>query len=137
MTSKLLRCAVICAICFQLLTPDPPARADNLSTDAHEIIAGAVAIGIALGVGIFFAFHHGSSIKGCAAGGPGGLEIRNEGDQVDYLLSGDTSQVKAGDRVRVKGKKKSAKGSSAPATFIVNSFAKDYGACPATAAAHP
>jgi hypothetical protein len=134
---KLLRLAVILIVCMKLVVGDPPARADEFHELAVAVVVVAVAVGAAIGIGIYFAFHHAASIKGCVAGGPGGLEIKNEGDQLEYLLSGDTSQVKAGDVVRVKGKKKSAKGGSAHAMFVVNTFAKDYGACHASPTANP
>jgi hypothetical protein len=136
MTGKLCQRALVCAVCLGLLGESAPARADSLKTDADEIGIAIVAVAAALGVGIFFAIHHGASIKGCAESGPDGLAIRNQGDQALYQLTGDSSGVKAGELVRVKGKKKSAK-SGAARTFVVSKLAKDFGACPAGAPAQP
>ncbi len=131
MKRAIFRKTLICLFCFSLLPVNVPAKADKLTTDVNLIVIGIVAVGAAIGVGIFFAFHHASSIKGCAASGQNGLEITNNGDHLTYLLAGITDGVKPGDIVKVKGKKKSAKGSAAP-TFVVHSFSKDYGACSAT-----
>lgn len=127
----LLRRTLICLLCLSLLPTNVPARADTLQNDAHAIVFGIVAVSAAIvGVALYFALHHSASIKGSVASGPNGLEIRNEGDQLTYQLAGLTSAAKSGDVVRVKGKKKSAKGSAGP-TFEIKTLARDYGACSA------
>lgn len=134
MKRTLFRWALVSAICLGLALDAAPARADTLKTDADLIIVGGVAVVAAVGVGVFFAFHHGASIKGCAANGPDGLEIRTQNGANVYQLSGATTEVKAGDLVRVKGKKKCAQNGDVP-LFVVRGLAKDYGAC--AAAGHP
>jgi hypothetical protein len=126
----LFRRALIGTICLGLAVDAAPSRADTLKTDADEVIVGGVAILAAIGVGIFFAVHHGTFIKGCAATGPDGLEIRTQNGADVYQLSGATAEVKAGDLVRVKGKKKHGQSGDVP-RFVVSGVAKDYGACPA------
>lgn len=134
MKRTLFRRALISAICLGLALDTAPARADTLKTDADLIVLGGVAVVAAIGVGVFFAFHHGASIKGCAVNGPGGLEIRTQNGANVYELSGATADVRAGDLVRVKGKKKRAQDGDVP-MFVVRGLAKDYGAC--AAAGHP
>jgi hypothetical protein len=46
------------------------------------------------------------------------------------MLMGDTADIKAGDRIRVKGKKKK-KDSPAGGKFLVEKLAKNYGPCKA------
>ena len=133
MKRKLLRRALVGMVCLGLAVDVVPSRADTLKTDADLIIVGGVAVVAAVGVGVFFAFHHGSSIKGCAVNGPDGLEIRTQNGASVYQLSGATSEVRAGDLVRVRGKKKSAKDGDVP-MFVVKGLAKDYGVCTAV---HP
>lgn len=123
---------VILLVCVCLLPVNTPAKADSLQTDANWIVVGIAATGAVIGIGIFYAFHHSSSIRGCAVSGPNGLELQNEGDRQTFRLLGITADVKPGDRVRVNGKhKKLASGSSGNPTFLVDKLAKDYGACQA------
>ncbi len=132
MKRTLFQRAVVATVCLGVSLNCASARADSLKTTADEIIIGGVAIVAAIGVGVFFAFHHGRSIQGCAVNGPNRLEIRTKNGADAYQLSGATAEVKVGDRVRVKGKKRSAKDSDVP-MFIVSGVAKDYGPCSAAA----
>jgi len=99
--------------------------------DAIAIGVAIVAIGAGIGFGIYFAFHHGHSLTGCAVTGANGLQLQNKGDQVTYSLVGAVATIKPGDRVRVSGKKVKKSVGSTP-QFLVDNLSKDYGACPAT-----
>lgn len=92
------------------------------------ILIGIAGGSAALGIGIFYAVHHGHTINGCALPGPNGLELQNQGDQKTYHLIGEVADIKPGDRVRVSGKKEK-ESSGTPQEFIVEKLAKDYGAC--------
>ena len=94
---------------------------------ADLIVAGIAVIGAAIGIGIYVAIRHGSTITGCAASGPDGLVLENEGDHQTYTLMGDVGAVKAGERVRVSGKKKKAH--DATHRFLVDKVKRDFGAC--------
>jgi hypothetical protein len=98
--------------------------------DAKAIGIGIVGGAVALGVGIYFAVHHGHSLRGCAVSGPSGLELQNRGDQQTYSLTGAVASVKPGDQVRVSGRKQKKSG-GAPPQFLVDSVTKDYGSCTA------
>jgi hypothetical protein len=111
-----------------------PARADSLKNIGTEVVIGGVAIVAAIGVGVFLLVRHGHSVKGCVAAGPEGLEIRTQNGADAYLLSGATAEVRAGELMRLKGKKKRAPSGDVPG-FVVSGVAKDYGVC--TAAGHP
>ena len=88
---------------------------------------GVAAIGAAIGVGIYFLVRKPPSITGCATPGSDGLTLRNENDSNTYTLIGDTAAIKAGERVRLTGKKKS--GPSGQHKFIVDKVSQNYGAC--------
>jgi hypothetical protein len=105
----------------------------QLSEDGEEIVAGIAAVGAAIVVvAIILVVHYKpATVKGCVASGPNGLELTNGSDKLTYELTGATSDIKPGEIVKVKGKKKAGKG-SAPSTFTVKELSKDYGACPAT-----
>lgn len=133
MKRTLFRRALVLTSCLALALESSSTRADTFGTIKNEVVFGSIGVGAAIGVGVFFLVHHGASIKGCAANGPDGLEIRTQNGAEVYQLSGATAEIKPGDLVRLKGKRKSAKSGDVP-MFIVSGVAKDYGAC---AAAHP
>jgi hypothetical protein len=67
------------------------------------------------------------SLQGCVSSAPNSLLLLNEGDRQTYDLVGDTTPVKAGQRVKVSGKKK--KDTSGKRYFLVGKLSKNYGAC--------
>ncbi len=100
-----------------------------------EIVLIFVAVGVvgaAIGVGVYYAVRQAPSVTGCIVSGRAGLTLENETDHKVFLLTGDTNALKAGERVRVKGKKK--KTASGPTLFLVDKLRNDYGACPVTPA---
>jgi hypothetical protein len=125
--SSLLRKLTALLLCASLFLLPKPAHADTLKTDATEIIVAAVAIGAAIGIGIYFLVRQPPTLHGCVSSAPNSLILLNEGDQQPYDLIGDTAGVKVGERVKVSGKKK--KDSSGKRYFLVEKLSKDYGAC--------
>jgi hypothetical protein len=72
------------------------------------------------------------TLKGCVVAGPGGMLLHNYGDLKTYALTGTTASVRAGDVVKVKGKKyKKQKDSAGNEEFAVTQIGKDYGPCKA------
>jgi len=124
---------VIPLLCVCLMPVKTPAQTGGptLSNGDAALVIGVIAgAGAAIGIGVYYAFNHSHSIRGCVVTGPNGLELQNEGDQRTFLLQGITADVKSGNRVSVKGKKaKNAKGGSGKPTFLVEKLAKDFGAC--------
>jgi hypothetical protein len=111
-----------------MAVPSESRAATSLKTQANEIIVGVALVGVAIGVGVFYAIHEsGRHVHGCAISATGGLELRQKDDPQVWLLIGDTASIKPGDRVKVAGKKQKKMG-TAPRTFIVEK-AKDYGPC--------
>lgn len=90
-------------------------------------IIGVVAVGVVATV--LVVHYKPAKVKGCLVSGPNGLELTSS-DKAAYDLAGDTSSLKPGELVKLKGKKKHTKG-SAHQTFTVTQLSKDYGACPA------
>jgi hypothetical protein len=83
-----------------------PARASIPSgTQVGLIFAAVGVIGAGIGVGIYYAVAHKPAITGCAASSADGLTLQNESDQRAFTLIGETSSIKAGDRVQIRGKK--------------------------------
>ena len=94
------------------------------------VIVGIVAVGAAIGIGIYLVIHHSHdrSITGCAVSSGGSLSLQHEGDQRIYNLLGDTAAIKPGDRIRVSGRERKEY-PSGNRDFLVDKLAKDYGPC--------
>jgi hypothetical protein len=134
MLNSIFRRALAMLLCFVLLSTTTPANAStNLQTQGKEIVAAGVAVVAAVVVVVVVVTLHyrSPSVKGCVATGPNGLELKTEGNQLTYELTGATSDLKPGEIVKVKGKKKSARAGTNP-TFEVKQLSKDYGVCLAT-----
>jgi hypothetical protein len=96
---------------------------------------GIVAVGAAIGVGIYFAVKHNHSMTGCARSTADGLTLTTESDKQTYALTGDVAGIKPGNRVRVSGKKSKEK-STGTSQFLVEKVSKDFGACNVAASSH-
>ena len=126
---KSLRRSFAVVLCCLLLSSSRPAHADSLHAIAVEVVVSIVAVSAAITVGIVLAIKHHPSMKGCAATGPGGLQLTNSDGQT-YVLIGDTAGLKSGDRIHVSGQKQKK---SAPEHRFIVEKSKDYGPCPAGA----
>ncbi|MGO9775595.1 MAG: hypothetical protein ACLPM3_03285 [Terracidiphilus sp.] len=129
------------AVCALLITATAPANAQSntpiggvTKSDAVWIGVAVAAIGAGIGIGVFYAVHHGQSLNGCAVSDSSGLKLQNHGDQQTYALVGEVAGIKPGDRVRVSGKKAKTSDGSAQ-QFVVEKLTKDYGACKVQTAA--
>jgi hypothetical protein len=67
------------------------------------------------------------TLHGCVSSAPTSIVLLNQGDRQTYDLIGDTAAIKAGERVKVSGKKK--KDTSGKRYFLVGKLSKNYGAC--------
>ena len=57
------------------------------------------------------------------------MNVTDEKDKRIYALSGNTADIKPGDRVTLQGKKAKPTGASAPLAWEVSKETKDFGAC--------
>jgi len=87
---------------------------------------GIAATGAAIGIGVFYAAHHGHSLTGCAASGSSGLQLLS--DHQTWALVGEVNDIKPGERIRVAGKKES-KNSANTRRFLVEKVSKNFGPC--------
>lgn len=91
------------------------------------VVGSATAITV---VAIVLVHNAHPTLKGCVIAGPGGMLLHSESDQKTYALAGITAGVRAGDVVKVKGKKyKKQKDSAGNEEFAVTQVGKDYGPC--------
>ncbi|HXP80581.1 MAG TPA: hypothetical protein VN976_11805 [Verrucomicrobiae bacterium] len=130
MTQKFLwRGALIVALCMILAIPT---QADQLGDDARNAVIGIVAVAVALVVITVVIVHESRkkrTVTGCVTSGANGMSVTDEKDKRIYALSGNTADIKPGDRFTLHGKKVNPKGASAPLTWQVNTETKDLGAC--------
>jgi len=129
-TQKFLwRGVLIVALCMILAIPT---QADQLSDDARNAVIGIVAVSVALVVIIVVVVHESKkkrTVTGCVTSGANRMSVTDEKDKRIYALSGNTADIKPGDRVTLQGKKSTPKGANAPLAWEVNKETKDFGAC--------
>jgi hypothetical protein len=125
------RALVVVLICiFASLALSRPAEAQQIGISKGQfagIVAAVIAIPIVIGTVLYFVLRQ-PRLMGCVVQRADGLELMNEGDSQTYLLSGDVAGLKAGERVKVTGKKQK-KAASGPRLLLVTSLKNDYGAC--------
>jgi hypothetical protein len=57
------------------------------------------------------------------------MKVIDEEDKKTYVLSGDTSSIKAGDRMKLEGKRLNAKGADKSRVWEAKEVIKDFGVC--------
>ena len=130
MTSKYVAGLLMIALSVALTAP---ARAENtLKTDSHEIVIGIAAVVAALVVVTLVAIHYSKkrSITGCVTSGASGMSVTDEKDRQVYALSGNTTGIKPGDRMRLQGKKAKSKGADKTLVWEAKDVTRDFGVCP-------
>ena len=133
MMAKVRILFALVVVCVLLINGTRQAQAQVFVThDAAKLVGitvGLTAIGAGIGIGAYAAIHRNHRLTGCALNSANGLELQASSDRQIYALIGEVSAVKAGDRVRVSGKKSKGNGDVKP-QFLVERLEKDFGACP-------
>lgn len=125
----LWRGVLIVALCAVLAIP---AHADQLGDDIRNAVIGIVAVSVALVVITVVIVHESRkkrTVTGCVTSGANGMSVTDEKDKRIYALTGNTADIKTGDRVTLHGKKVNPKGANAPLAWDINKETKDFGAC--------
>jgi hypothetical protein len=131
-TQKCLwRGVLVVALCVVLAAP---ARAQSGGKIGYggPVVGPIVAVAAALVVVIIVVVHESTKkrrITGCVNSGETGMSVMDEKDKRIYALSGNTTDIKPGDRVTLRGKKVNPNGATKPLTWKVNMETKDFGAC--------
>ncbi len=106
--------------------PSPKNYVTHDSGKLAGIAIGLVAVGVGIGVAVYYGVHHSHSLKGCTASGPEGMLLTSDGDRQTWSLAGNVSSVQAGELVRVSGSKQK-KAAGGARQFVVEKVAKDFG----------
>jgi hypothetical protein len=126
-----LRGVLVVALCVVLAAP---ARAQSGGKIGYggPVVGPIVAVAVALVVVIVVVVHESTkkrTITGCVNSGETGMSVMDEKDKRIYALSGNTTDIKPGDRVTLRGKKVNPNGANKPLTWKVSMETKDFGAC--------
>ncbi|WP_419805037.1 hypothetical protein [Terriglobus sp.] len=127
-----LSVSLLCGVAVGCCGPnDPNCRNTSIGPSGGEVAGVAIGVGAVVGAVIVVGVHHAHhTLSGCTSDGPGGMQIQAKGDAKGYLLSGNTANIPAGERVRLHGKwVKAQKNGTAGQTFVVEGESKDYGPC--------
>ena len=92
------------------------------------IVVGVVATVVVVAIVVIHHSAKSRTITGCVTTVPSGLIVTNEKDKRTYALSGNTSGVKPGERMRLQGHKTDSNAGT-PLGWEVSQIQKDYGAC--------
>lgn len=106
-------------------------EADTLKSNADHVIEGVVAGLAAVVIVVAVAVHETTSkrmITGCVNPAENGMTVTDEKNKQVYVLFGDTTGVKPGDRMTLRLKKIRTKGTNT-LTWEPKKITKDFGAC--------
>jgi hypothetical protein len=109
-----------------------PARADGFTAARTIIVVAATTLAAAIVVVVAVSVHHRhekDAISGCVVAGDNGMRITDEENGKSYVISGDTTDVRPGDRMRLLGKKVKPKGSDKTGVWEAKQVIKDFGVC--------
>jgi hypothetical protein len=138
--TKCLSAPLIVALVFVLCLPAGAQHPNIIAPGSHigpskgevvGITVGAIAAVVGVVIIAVLLVHHshrGRTITGCVAAAQNGFTVSNEKDKLVYALSGDTAGVKAGERMRLQGRKIDPN-SGSPLGWQVSQIQKDYGPC--------
>ena len=130
MTSRSLWCGILIVTLSLALSPSAEAQDKIVS---NGTIAGVI-VGMVAAVAIvaYVVVHESSkkrSITGCVIPSDHGMSLTDEKDKHSYALSGNTGDIKPGDRLTLSGKKIKPKDAGRPVVWETKTISKDFGAC--------
>ncbi len=130
MGPKVLSAVLIVALSFVLCIPVEAQNSGKIVSNGT--IAGII-VGVVAGVAVvaIVAIHYSKerAITGCVNSGANGMTVTDEKNKQIYALSGDTTNIKPGDRMRLQGKKAKSKGPDKTLVWEAREVTKDFGVC--------
>jgi len=107
-----------------------PARADNPVTVL--VVVAATTVAAAIAVVTLASVHHRRKkieVTGCVIAGEKGMTVTDDEDRRIYVISGNTTGIKPGDRMTLQGKRAKAKGPDKSRVWKTKQVIKDLGVC--------
>jgi hypothetical protein len=136
MVSKYLSAVLVITLGFALAMPAQAQQqcfpCGQIGPSAGPIIAGIVAAAAGVVIVAVVVIHESTkkrAITGCVISGANGMTLTNESDKQIYELSGDTTGIKEGDRMKLRGKKVKPKGADRALVWKATKVTKDFGVC--------
>jgi hypothetical protein len=123
------RGVLIVVLCVALATPVKAQQKIGYGGPVVAPIVGAIA---AVVVVVILAVHYSTkkrAVTGCVNSAGSGMTITDEKDKQIYALSGNTTGIKSGDRMKLQGKKVKSKGADKTPVWEAKAVAKDFGVC--------
>ena len=124
------RCVLILILCASVtatVSAEMPNNWGNIGP-SKAAIAGGIAGGAAvIGLVLYLTLRKAPSITGCVQSVDGEVSLTDEKDHRPYALTGESHDLKAGRRVRLRGKK--IQGNDGRFTFRTKKTDHDYGSC--------
>ena len=130
MTSKSLWCGILIVALWVALSPS--AEAQDKIVSNGTIVGVIVGVVAAVVIVAYVAIHESSkkrSITGCVIPADNGMSMTDEKDNRSYPLSGNTGDIKPGDRMTLQGKKIKQKDTGKPVLWETRAISKDFGVC--------
>ena len=108
-----------------------PAEAEGYPSGGAIVaaIAGVVAAVVVVAVLVIHKSSGKRTVTGCVNPGKNGMSVTDEKDQQLYTLTGNTADIKPGDRMTLRGKKIKPTQASKTLVWDTKTIAKDLGAC--------
>jgi hypothetical protein len=129
-TSKSFWCGIlIVALCVVL---SPSAEAQDKIVSNGTIVGVIVGMVAAVAIVAYVVIHESTkkrSITGCVLPAENGMSVTDEKDKRSYALSGNTRDIKPGDRMTLQGKKIKPRDAGKPVVWETKTISKDFGVC--------
>lgn len=133
MGPKVLSAVLIIAVSLALWVPVEAQNSQNSGKIVSNGTIAGVIVGVvaAVAVIVIVAIHYSKkrTITGCVNSGANGMTVTDEKDKQIYALSGDTTNIKPGDRVKLQGKKAKSNGPDKMLIWKARKVTKDFGVC--------
>lgn len=133
LTSKQLWSGVLIATLSLALSSRVEAQTGGGKIVSNGTIVGVIVGVIAAVVVVAYVVVHESrkkrTITGCVVQGGNGMSLTDEKDKRSYALSGNTADIKPGDRMSLQGRKIKPKDAGKPVVWETRTISKDFGAC--------
>jgi hypothetical protein len=133
-TSKYLWCGVLIVALSVTLSTSAEAQTGGgkIGPSTGTIVGAIVGVVAAVVVVAYLVIHQSSkkrTITGCVTSGENGMRVTDEKDKRSYALSGNTADIKPGDRMTLRGKKIKPKDAGKPVVWETKTISKDFGVC--------
>jgi hypothetical protein len=132
MSQKYLwRGILIVVLSVALATPARAQSGGKIGPSNGTIVGAIVGVAAALVVVAVVAIHYSRkrAITGCVNSAGSGMTVTDEKDKQIYTLSGNTTSIKPGDRMKLQGKKVKSKGADKTLVWEAKAVTKDFGVC--------